>query len=90
MRHPRFSHHAVYSPTPPSGASITREVPQSVGAGKNNTFTLCKLFGDKVPKHLCELRRKELNNKADFSCTGCPIDVMLTLQKHSAKGAHEN
>lgn len=34
----------------------------------------CKLFSDRVTWHLCELRRKELNSKGGFSCSGCAME----------------
>ena len=90
MHNPRFLHHSVSAPINFSNGTITREKPRPFTAGENNTFTACKLFGDNVPKHLCELRRAELNNKGDFSCKGCFTDMALTLQKHSVKAANEN
>ena len=31
----------------------------------------CKLFSDTVTRHLCDLRRRELNAHGIFSCEGC-------------------
>ena len=90
MHHPRFLHHSVSAPINYSGSTITCEKSRPFETGENNALTRCKLFGDNVPKHLCELRRAELNNKGDFSCTGCFTDMMLTLQEISAKAANEN
>ena len=90
MHHPRFIQHSIFAPVTLTGPTITREKPKAFNTGENNTFTQCKLFGDNVPKHLCDLRRSELNNKGDFSCGGCFTDMMLALQKRSAKAANEN
>jgi hypothetical protein len=90
MHHPRFLHHSVSAPLNFSGSNLTRKKPRPFETGENSTFTQCKLFGDKVPKHLCEIRRAELNNKGDFSCTGCFTDMMLTLQEIPAKAANGN
>ena len=34
----------------------------------------CKLFSDVVTKHVCALRRQELNKRGSFSCDGCRWD----------------
>jgi len=31
----------------------------------------CKLFSDTATRHLCDLRRQELNARGIFSCEGC-------------------
>lgn len=31
----------------------------------------CKLFSDTINNHICVLRKQELNNRGDFSCSGC-------------------
>lgn len=31
----------------------------------------CKLFSDTIIRHLCDLRRRELNARGIFSCEGC-------------------
>lgn len=90
MHHPRFLHHSVSAPINYSGPTITRGKSRPFETGENNALTQCKLFGDNVPKHLCELRRTELNNKGAFSCTGCYTDMMLTHQEISAKAANGN
>ena len=46
----------------------------SSAAGMKEPF-LCKLFGDMVPSHLCDLRRQELIAQGDFSCDGCSMLV---------------
>ena len=35
------------------------------------TTVFCKLFSDTVTRHLCDLRRQELNTRGIFSCDGC-------------------
>lgn len=32
---------------------------------------LCRLFSDTITRHLCDLRRRELNAHGIFSCEGC-------------------
>ncbi len=44
----------------------------------------CKLFSDSISRHLCELRRRELNASGIFSCEGCialNIDVDVDRKK---------
>ncbi len=31
----------------------------------------CMMFDDRVSKHLCDLRRRELGDRGGFSCEGC-------------------
>ena len=31
----------------------------------------CKLFADDVPKNTCTLRKRELNERSEFTCVGC-------------------
>jgi hypothetical protein len=37
----------------------------------------CKLFDDMIQAHLCPLRRRDLNGKDGFSCSGCSKDTIL-------------
>ena len=37
----------------------------------------CKLFDDMIDAHLCLLRRRDLNGKNGFSCSGCSKDTIL-------------
>jgi len=31
----------------------------------------CKLFADDVSKNICDLRKRELNGRGEFTCVGC-------------------
>jgi hypothetical protein len=37
----------------------------------------CILFSDMIVRDLCLLRRRELNGKRQFSCSGCSKDRLL-------------
>lgn len=44
----------------------------------------CKLFSDKISRHLCDLRRRELSDREIFSCKGCIALNSMTGSKNSA------
>ena len=57
-------------------------------SNKNGATTLfCKLFSDIVPEQLCLVRRRELNRKGCFSCSGCTMDVILNERQDPADHA---
>lgn len=48
------------------------------------TTVYCKLFADRVTRHLCALRRQELNAKGGFSCEGCSMETEPAQQHEDA------
>ena len=51
----------------------------------------CKLFDDMIVRHVCILRRVELNSRDTFSCTGCSKDrIMTAMSKRSGSPAVEH
>ena len=37
-----------------------------------DTFNVhCQLFADDVLKNVCDLRKRELNGRGEFTCSGC-------------------
>lgn len=49
------------------GIDKTSELPVTEAA----VTVSCKLFSDTATRHLCDLRRRELNARGIFSCEGC-------------------
>jgi hypothetical protein len=48
------------------------DIERSVGPSTGTSMTVfCKLFSDTISRHLCDLRRRELNTQGIFSCEGC-------------------
>jgi hypothetical protein len=43
----------------------------STGRRGDGQTIFCKIFSDSVSRHLCDIRRKELNAQGTFSCEGC-------------------
>ena len=53
----------------------------------NPATVLCKLFCDHVSEQLCLLRKRELDLKGQFSCEGCPMDLVRRRQLKIAQEA---
>lgn len=70
--------------------SMHSRLPASSAASDENFFVLCTLFGDTVADRVCELRRTELNRKGDFSCEGCIVDMVLTIEQEAAGAGLES
>ncbi len=54
-----------------------RMASRSTGPQKREYRYFCGLFEDMVYPDLCLLRRRELDGKAGFSCTGCSKDILM-------------
>jgi len=52
------------------GHNRAQAVP-GTGPGTDGPFIYCKLFADMVTRHLCMIRRQELDSQDGFSCDGC-------------------
>ncbi len=55
-----------------------------------NDYLHCGLFGDAVPEEVCDLRRAELNERGDFSCEGCLVDMVLTMHRETEFSSRPN
>ena len=49
----------------------------------------CKLCDDMVTLTPCLLRRRELNGKKDFSCTGCSKDTIMNSRHNRLSALRE-
>ncbi len=45
----------------------------------------CRLFGDRITVHLCDIRRMELSGKGGFSCNDCPMAAQVIHEKAAAE-----
>lgn len=52
------------------------EIPRSPvpGCGEDRGMIHCLLFDDKVTASLCMLRKQELGERGEFSCSGCAFE----------------
>lgn len=83
MHKTRYRPKRVFAAARPATDGMHSSAPSSP-ASDENFFVLCTLFGDTVADRVCELRRAELNNKGDFSCEGCIVDMVLTIEQEAA------
>jgi hypothetical protein len=74
----------------PAAGGMRSGPPLSSAASDKNFFVLCTLFGDMVADRVCELRRSELNRKGDFSCEGCIVDMVLTIEQDAVRARLES